>query len=419
MALRQPGSEDRRARAGVSDQIAALLASHRDGFALPGAFYTNAALFDAEQARIFRSHWFFAGHSIELPGAGDYLTLSVGGVPVVVLRDAEGVLHAYRNICRHRGSLICTEERGNAPRLVCPYHAWSYALDGQLIGAPMMGAEFDKAAYRLRPAAVTEFAGLVFVNLAADPEPADALRDHLSPILAPQGLDRARLALVRDYVLDLNWKLVIENNRECYHCVANHPGYVAVHYDTERDNPALKVEIASRLAECSVRWKKAGLDTSRVSTSSDPTAEWFRANRTPVRRTMLTESVNGQPMCAVLMGDFVDPDMGTARANTNINFWCHANSDYAHTVRITPVSPTRTIVRGYWLVDAVAEEGRDYDPAEVAAFHDQVMREDWEICRRQWLGVTAPGYQPGPYSLGERNVAGYVDWYLRQVRGKP
>ncbi len=392
------------------------LNSYRPGYGLPRDFYTNADIFAEEQERIFRKNWFFAGHSIELPKSGDYITLNVGGAPVVVVRDRDGKVHAHHNVCRHRGSIICTKEKGKATRLVCPYHSWSYAHDGQLIGAPMMGEDFDKAEHGLKRVHAEEFDGLIFVNLSDTPSPFHELRDHLSPILKSQGMNRAKIALIRDYELDLNWKLVVENNRECYHCEANHHGYVSVQYDTENDNPDLKGEITERLADCAIRWEKAGLDTARVNTSSDYTAEWFRANRTPVRKGMVTESPDGQLVCDVLMAGFSDPDMGTARANTNINFWCHANSDYAHTVRITPVSPTKTIVRGYWLVDENAVEGRDYDPEKVAAFHDEVMSEDWEICRRQWIGVTSPGFQPGPYSpLKEQNVDRYVRWYARQM----
>lgn len=392
------------------------LGGYHPGRGLPREAYISDEIFAAEQERIFRNNWFFAGHSIELPASGDYVTLDVGGAPVVIVRGRGGELHAHHNICRHRGSIVCTEERGRAARLVCPYHAWTYAHDGKLIGAPLMGEDFDKRGHGLKPVHVAEFDGLIFVNLSDTPEPVDALRDHLSPILKPQGMDRARIALIRDYQLDLNWKLVVENNRECHHCELNHPGYIAVQYDTENDNPALAGEIAERLADCRARWTDAGLDVSRVNTSSDNTAIWFRANRTPVRKNMVTESPDGQAVCAILMAGFTDPDMGTARANTNINFWCHANSDYAHTVRITPVSPTRTIVRAYWLVDEKAVEGRDYDPEAIAAFHHQVMTEDWEICRRQWIGVTSPAFEPGPYSpLKEQNVDRYIRWYVQKM----
>ncbi len=287
-----------------------VIDAYRPGFGLPAAFYTSEAIFAAEQERIFRNGWYFAGHSIEIPDAGSYLTLSVGGAPVMVVRDRDGKVHAHHNVCRHRGSIICTHEKGRSTRLVCPYHAWTYAHDGRLIGAPMMGADFDKKSYGLKPVAVGEFDGLIFVNLAETPSPFEALREHLSPILKSQGMSRAKMALIRDYDLNVNWKIVVENNRECYHCEANHDGYVAVQYDTESDNPDLADEIAERLAECTARWGQAGLSVDRVNTSSNNTSEWFRANRTPVRKGMVTESPDGQLLCPVLMGELHRPRHG-------------------------------------------------------------------------------------------------------------
>jgi len=393
-----------------------VLETYRAGFGLERDFYVAEDLFAREQERIFRRSWVFVGHSCEIARPGDYLTHEIGRVPMIVIRGEDGQVRALDNVCRHRGSVICTKEKGRVRRLVCPYHAWSYATDGALLNAALMGEDFDKSRYALRRAHVGEFDGLIFVNLADEPTPFLELRDHLSPILRSQGMDRARIAVIRDYDLDVNWKLVVENNRECYHCPSNHRGYVAVQYDADAGRPHMAPEIAARLADCTRRWEKLGLDVSRVSTSSNATSEWFRANRTPVRRGMVTESPDGQRVCKVLMGGFGDPDMGTARANTNINFWCHANSDYAHTVRITPLSPSRTVVRGYWLVDEAAVEGRDYDPEAIAAFHHQVMSEDWEICRRQWRGVTSPRFAPGPYSpLREQNVDRFVRWYIGRM----
>ncbi|HEY2010611.1 MAG TPA: aromatic ring-hydroxylating dioxygenase subunit alpha [Rhizomicrobium sp.] len=393
---------------------------YRPGFGLPQAFYLDENIFAEEQACIFRANWFFAGHSVEVGQPGDYMTLMVGNAPILVVRDAGGTLRAHHNVCRHRGSLVCIQEKGRASPLVCPYHNWAYGLDGHLAAAPEMPKDFDRSVYSLKPVHAVEFDGLIFVNLAEHPAPIDALRDHLSPVLRSQGMNRARVALIRDYILDVNWKIVIENNRECYHCRASHPGYVSVQYDTENDNPVLAGEIAERLAECRQRWSMAGLDTGRVNTSSDYTAEWFRANRTPVRKGLVTESPDGQLVCRKLMGGFTDPDMGTARANTNINFWCHANSDYAHTVRITPVSAEKTIVRGYWLVDETAIRNQDYDPETVAAFHDRVMREDWEICRRQWQGVKSPSFEPGPLSPAkEHNLAHFIRWYVGALDKRP
>jgi glycine betaine catabolism A len=393
-----------------------VLDRYRPGYSLERDFYLSTEIFAREQERIFRKSWVFVGHSCEIAKPGDYLTCEIGSVPMIVIRDEDGRVRAFGNVCRHRGSLICASETGRTHRLVCPYHSWSYGLDGRLLTASLMGKDFDKSRYRLRQAQAGEFDGLIFVNLAEKPSPFAELRDHLSPILRPQGMGRGKIALIRDYALDVNWKIIVENNRECYHCPSNHHGYVSVHYDTENGKPHMADEIAERLASCTLRWEKLGLDVSRVNTSSNSTSEWFRANRTPLRKGMVSESPDGQLVSKILMGGFDDPDMGTARANTNVNFWCHANADYAHTVRITPVAPERTVVRGYWLVDETAVEGRDYDPREISAFHDQVMTEDWEICRRQWRGVTSPIFEPGPYSPAmEQNVERFIGWYMRQM----
>jgi Rieske 2Fe-2S family protein len=395
--------------------FAELIECQRDGFTLQAWLYHAPAVFEAELAQIFRQHWLFVGHSCELPNRGDFLTWRIGGEALIVVRADDGGIRALHNVCRHRGSLICEREQGNAQRFVCPYHAWTYGLDGRLLNAP--GASgLDRSRLGLKSAHAEEVCGLIFINLADRPEPIEVLRAHFEPILGPHRLERAKVAKVVDYDLPVNWKTVTENNRECLHCPANHRLYVSVTYDVDSHDPGKQAEIEARLCECRTRWAQMGLDVSRVNTSSDATASWFRANRTPVRTGFVTESRDGQPV-APLMGDFSDFDMGTARLNTNVNFWCHANSDYANTVRITPLASERTIVRACWLVRADAREGRDYDPARVIEVHATTMEEDWAICRRVAAGLRSSAYEPGPLSPDrEHNVQGFLRWYLRTMR---
>ncbi len=395
--------------------VAQLIERQRDGFTLEPELYRAPAVLAAELARIFRRHWLFVGHSCEIPKPGDFLTWQIGDDPLIVLRDEDGQVRALHNVCRHRGSLVCDREQGHAARLVCPYHAWTYALDGRLLQAPGLGG-LDRSRFGLKTAHAEEVCGLIFVNLAGRPEPIDALCAHFEPILGPQRLERAKVAKVVDYDLPVNWKTVVENNRECLHCPANHRLYASVTYDVDNHDPARQAEIEARVGECRARWAAMGLDVSRVNTSSDATAPWFRANRTPVRLGFVTESRDGRPV-APLMGEFADPDMGTARANTNLNFWCHANSDYANTVRITPLAPERTLVRACWLVRADALEGRDYDPERLVEVHATTMAEDWAICRRVAAGLRSSAYQPGPLSPDrEQNVRGFLRWYVEAMR---
>jgi glycine betaine monooxygenase A len=400
--------------------VAQVIDRQRDGFTLDAELYHAPAVFAAELAQISRRHWLFAGHGCEIPKPGDFFTWQVGADPLIVLRAEDGAVRALHNVCRHRGSLVCERAQGHAARLVCPYHAWTYGLDGRLLQAPGSSG-LDRSRFGLKRLHAEEVCGLIFVHLAERPEPIAALRAHFEPILGPQRLERAKVAKVVDYDLAVNWKTVVENNRECLHCPANHRLYVSVTYDVDNHDPSKAAEIEARVAECQERWAALGLDVARVNTSSDATAPWFRANRTPVRAGFVTESRDGRPV-APLMADFTDPDMGTARANTNVNFWCHANSDYANTVRITPLAPERTLVRAWWLVRADAIEGRDYHLERLVEVHATTMAEDWTICRRVAAGIRSTAYQPGPLSPDrEQNVLGFLSWYLRTMRatGEP
>ena len=229
--------------------VAQLIERQTDGFGLEAELYHAPAVFAAEFARIFRCHWLFVGHSCELPDRGDFCTWQIGDDPLLVVRGEDGTIRALHNVCRHRGSLVCERERGRAARLVCPYHGWTYGLDGRLLKAPGISAA-DRARFGLKSAQAEEVCGLIFVNLAERPEPIDALRAHFEPILAPQGLERAKVASSVDYDLPVNWKTVIENNRECLHCPANHRLYVSVTYDVDNHDPDRQVEIEARVAEC-------------------------------------------------------------------------------------------------------------------------------------------------------------------------
>jgi phenylpropionate dioxygenase-like ring-hydroxylating dioxygenase large terminal subunit len=195
---------------------------------LPWRWYTDPELLRLEQERVFRRGWQYAGPVEHATEPGDFFTCAVGDVPVVVTRDREGELHALLNVCRHRGSIVATG-RGNRETLQCPYHAWTYGLDGQLRSAPR-AAEVDVGEIALAELSVETWGPLVFVNASASPAP---LAEVLGPVpqrLADGGIDVGRLRLRRrsDYALDCNWKIAVENYLECYHCAIAHPGFSAV-----------------------------------------------------------------------------------------------------------------------------------------------------------------------------------------------
>ena len=186
-------------------------------------FYVSQAEYQVDLEEIWYKDWLFVGHDCEIKQPGDYFTFQVGDYPVIVLRDREGGIRAFHNSCRHRGSRICPTEYGNSPRLVCPYHQWTYNLDGRLIAARDMGSDFDKSNLGLRPVHCASEGGYIWVSLAKVAPDFEAVRNHVEPYFEPHKLHQSKVAFVSTTVEKANWKLVWENNRECYHCNANHP----------------------------------------------------------------------------------------------------------------------------------------------------------------------------------------------------
>jgi phenylpropionate dioxygenase-like ring-hydroxylating dioxygenase large terminal subunit len=195
---------------------------------LPWSWYSDPDLLRAEQERVFRHGWQYAGPAEHAAEPGDFFTCRVGDIPVVVTRDRDGELHALLNVCRHRGSLVA-QGRGNRTTLQCPYHAWTYELDGRLRAAPR-GPELELDGIALRELAVARWGPLVFVHPDPDAAPLETTLGPLPELLSAGGIDLDTLRFRRRSEFDLacNWKITIENYLECYHCAVAHPGFSAV-----------------------------------------------------------------------------------------------------------------------------------------------------------------------------------------------
>jgi len=408
----------------MQSAIDSLVARCQPGWSLPREFYSDEGIYRLDVAAVWRTGWLVAGHSCELSRPGDYFTLELDKDSIIILRGDDGAVHALHNVCRHRGSLICTEPAGHLTRLVCPYHQWTYGLDGKLLACRGMAENLDKAQFPLHRLCAREVGGLVFISLATDPAPFEPAFEALSPLLKPQGLARAKVAKVVDYLVPANWKLVWENNRECYHCNLNHPQYIKAnfdHYNADDTSPRVREALKTVVARSEEKWTAAGLAPTQKQTGMTvfPDAQnkiWFSANRTPLVDGWVTESLDGRPV-APLMGDYKAADVGTLRIRTLPNFWNHSSCDHSVSTRLLPVGPECTAVRVWWLVDEKAVEGRDYDLAKLLPFWQLTSEQDWEICRRQQRGVNSSAYTPGPYSTyKEYNVESFVRWYLQTVR---
>ncbi len=287
-----------------------------------------------------------------------------------------------------------------------------------------MQDDLDKNTLGLLPAPVRQVAGLIYVSLSDDPPDFDAAANVIDCVARPQGLDRAKVAKIVDYDVAANWKIVWENNRECYHCNVNHPQYIKAnfdHYNADDTSERIQQRISTAIARSEQKWAAAGLAVSHRQTGMTqfPDAErncWYAANRTALVEGYVSETMNGQQV-APLMGDYTDADVGTLRIRTLPNMWHHASCDHAVSTRLLPTGLQRTAVRVTWLVHEEAVEGRDYQLPDIMPFWQLTSEQDWTLCAQAQKGVSSSRYLPGPLSTNkEYNVDAFLRWYLYQLR---
>jgi Rieske 2Fe-2S family protein len=391
--------------------VRTLLGERRRGFSLPQAFYVDGDLFEADLEAVFETDWLFACNACEIPRPGDYLTLEIGANSVVVLRDRDGEVSAFHNTCRHRGSRICNTETGHANRLVCPYHQWVYELDGRLINARQMPAGFDKSGYGLKPVHVEVICGLVYVSIAAAPPSLDGYRAAITPYIAPHQPDRTKVAFTSTIVEEANWKLVIENNRECYHCAANHPELLVTLVEFALpDDAAANAAFKGLMERATTRWDAQGLPHRPAEGGIE-----FRCIRLPFNEGAVSFTRDGRPACNKLLGDLTDPELGSVRMFRVPNNWNHFLADHIIHFRVLPLAANRTAVRTTWLVHEDAVEGVDYDVERLTEVWLATNDQDRLLAERNHLGIRSAAYEPGPFAPSEFMLDNFSEWYAGKM----
>ena len=389
-----------------------LLHARRPHFSLQREFYSDPELYALEMEHIWRRSWIFVGHSCEVSEPGRWIRVDIGNDSLIILRDRQRQIVALHNVCRHRGARICLEASGRSSRLVCPYHQWSYDLDGRLVRARHMGEGFDTAGIGLRPAHVEVVAGWIFVSLADDPPSLDEYRRNVEPFLTPVDMDNCKVAHESTIIERGNWKLVMENNRECYHCAGSHPELceTLAEYDAV-DDPRADPAFAELLDRKYRDWEALGLPYRPT-----PQALSHRAVRLPYINGAVAMTMDGKLASTRLLGQQTDPDLGSVRMLSLPNTWNHLGSDHVVSFRVLPVSPTETQVTTKWLVHKDAVAGVDYDVDRLAEVWTATNDQDRRLVETTQLGVLSSAYVPGPYSpMIEMGVRDFVDWYCETL----
>ena len=398
-----------------------LASNTRVGYSFEQEFYTSEAVFEADMDQVIGQKWILAGHVSRIPNKGDYFLFKIGAEQIIIIRENSGSVRAFFNVCRHRGSILCSAQSGNAPRLVCPYHAWTFGLDGKLISARLMPEDFDKAENGLFACRIRTFHGLIFINLSeGEPVDFDATFGDIGPILDYHGIADARIAHAGSYPTDANWKLVVENFFECYHCVPSHPEFCSMHAAESivavgagpSSGPADAVASFTPKLEA---WEAQASAVGRPIGNLDepPTSSHLRLLMQRMNKDGWAAETQDGTAPAPLMGMRTAPDGGRMHLSFSPFSQIVADDHFAILFLFTPRAALQSDVEMIWLVDGRASEA-EVDIEKMIWGYHATTTQDKVITENNQAGILSSRYRPGRYSEQERSVINFQKWYLHQ-----
>ncbi|MDJ0462629.1 aromatic ring-hydroxylating dioxygenase subunit alpha [Streptomyces sp. H27-C3] len=358
---------------------------------LPGHFYTDPGIFRQEQERIFEALWYCGVRSADLGRPGSFRTVQVGRENVLVTRTRTGELRAFLNVCRHRGARLCTEESGEVRRnLQCPYHAWTYGLDGKLVAAPNLVKmpDVDREQYGLVKVAVREWLGYAWVCLADEPPSFDEtvigeVVERLGDTESIEAYETEGLALGRRIRYDVraNWKLIVENFMECYHCATIHPELTDV-----------LPEFADGLA-----------------------AQYYVGHGAEFSADAHGFTVDGSAGFERLSGIADEQDRRYYAITVKPQVFVNLVPDHVIFHRMFPLAEDRTIVECDWLyAPGVVASGADLDKS-VELFH-RVNAQDFEVCERTQPAMASRAYRDGGVLVpAEHHIGAFHTWVAHRL----
>ncbi|MCJ0895345.1 aromatic ring-hydroxylating dioxygenase subunit alpha [Rhodococcus sp. ARC_M5] len=360
---------------------------------LPGRYYTDPAIFELEQEKIFEELWICAVRAADLDKPGAFRTVQIGRESVIVTRTRTGAIKAYLNVCAHRGARICMEDKGEVKRsFQCPYHAWTYDLDGKLIAAPNLTKmpDIDRVRYGLSPVAVEEWLGYVWVNLSDNPASFDTtvvqdIRDRLGDV---ESIDRYKiedLGLGRrvSYDVKANWKLIIENFMECYHCATIHP------------------ELTEVLPEFADGYA----------------AQYYVGHGAEFGESVRGFTLDGSEGHDAFPGIAPEQDRRYYAITVRPQVFVNLVPDHVIIHRMYPLAADHTLVECDWLyLPGVVASGRDLQHS-VELFH-RVNLQDFEACERCQPAMSSRKYRDGGVLVGsEHHIGIFHDWLKNRIEG--
>lgn len=353
---------------------------------LPQRYFTDPEVFRNELEHFYCRSWICAGRAGEIPKPGDYFLREIGDESIILTRDEKHQVRAFFNVCRHRGTLLCTEAEGKFQgRIQCGYHGWTYALDGKLVGAPHMEqAGFCREDYPLHEALAAVWDGHIFINLDRDAAPLETQLGELRDKFASRRMQELRMVHREVYDVKCNWKLLVVNYNECLHCPILHP-------------------LLNKM-------------THYLSGENEPPQTTYVGGSMTFREGVEAMSVDGKRRHEYLPGLSEEDQERVYYYTIYPNLFLSPHPDHVMTHTLWPRAVDRTEIICEWHFHRDAMRKPGFDASDVVEFWDRTNREDWHVCELSQLGIKSRAYTPGPYSERECLPAAFDRMILEAER---
>ena len=351
---------------------------------LDGKYYSNAKIFKEELINIFYENWLCVGRANDVKKEGNYISFEIGNENIIIVRNKKSQLNGFYNVCRHRGTRTCIDKKGSFSKTIqCKYHGWTYNLDGNLVGAPNMDnvEGFKKGDYPLHNILIKEWNGFIFICLSDNPENFENFYKPLKNKFNEWQLSTLKTIKQIDYTIKANWKLVMQNYNECYHCPTIHPELAKIHHFTSGENDLYEGPFLGGFMTLNE-------DKKSISKSGN--------------------------LCS-------KPIPGITKKNLNRvyyysffpNMLISLHPDYVMYHTIIPLAPSKCKITCSWLFLEENTHHHNYDDA--IEFWDKTNKQDWEISEQSQLGIQSKKYTPGPYSPRESLLSTFDNYYLSKL----
>lgn len=357
---------------------------------LPGKYYHSQDIYQEEVEKIFYKFWRLACRAEEIPRLGDYKLIEVADENLILVRDKSGSIKALFNVCRHRGTQLCVEQSGNfkSKSIQCPYHAWTYALDGKLLGAPLMqeSNEFRKEECALHQASVHMWEGFVFINLDENPVPFEVQMEALIGKFKDWKIAELRIAHHIRYELNCNWKLILQNYQECYHCPGVHP----------------------------LLTQRTPVDSAQHDASQGAVIGGYM-DLTNKRGSMTMDGEAAAPPICDVAGDDLQR---IYYYSVFPNMLLTPHPDFVLYHQITPLGPDKIINDCYWLFrpEVINDKNAQAGIKSAVDFWDLTNKQDWQVCEQMQTGTKSKRFTRGYYS-GREDILHRLDQEVLKALG--